>query len=241
VSNAIWHDLECGSYTADLAFWRALAQRTGGPVLDVGAGTGRTALALAHDGHEVVAIDLDDELLGQLRERAAGLEVTTVVADARAFWLGVSFPLIIVPMQTVQLLGGAEGRAAFMECAAYHLESPGVLAIAVADDLELFDVSDGTLPGPLPDVAEHDGMVFSSRPVAVRVDGDRDGFVLERRRETVTADGQLTAEQDLIHLDRVDPDVLEKEGQAAGLRPASRMEIAATEDYVGSTVVMFRA
>ncbi len=239
MSKAIWHDLECGSYTADLAFWRALAQRIGGPVLDVGAGTGRTALALAHEGHEVVAIDLDDELLGELRERAAGLEVTTIVADARAFWLGNTFPLIIVPMQTIQLLGGAEGRAAFMESAAYHLESPGVLAIAIADDLELFDVSDGTVPGPLPDVVERDGVVYSSRPVAVRADGD--GFALERRRETVTADGLLTAAQDLIHLDRVDPDALEGEGEAAGLRAASRMEIAPTEDYVGSTVVMFRA
>ena len=239
MSKAIWHDLECGSYTADLAFWSALAQRVGGPVLDVGAGTGRIALALARDGHEVVAIDLDDDLLGELRERAAGLEVTTIVADARAFWLGVSFPLIIVPMQTIQLLGGAEGRAAFMECAVHHLESPGVLAIAIADDLELFDVSDGTIPGPLPDVAEHDGVVYSSRPVAVRPDGD--GFVLERRRETVTTDGQLSAEEDLIHLDHVSPDVLEAEGQAAGLRAASRMEIAPTKDYVGSTVVMFRA
>ena len=132
MSKAIWHDLECGSYTADLTFWRALAQRVGGPVLDVGAGTGRTALALAREGHEVVAIDHDDELLGELRERAAGLEVTTIVADARAFWLDLSFPLIIVPMQTIQLLGGAPGRAGFLECAAYHLESPGVLAVAVA-------------------------------------------------------------------------------------------------------------
>jgi SAM-dependent methyltransferase len=239
VSKATWHDLECGSYTADLTFWRALAQRVGGPVLDVGAGTGRTALALAREGHEVVAIDYDDELLAELRERAAGLEVTTIVADARAFWLDLSFPLIIVPMQTIQLLGGAPGRAGFLECAAYHLESPGVLAVAIADDLELFDISESTLPGPLPDVAERDGVVYSSRPVAVRVDGD--GFALERRRETVTTDGQLSTEQDLIHLDRVDPDVLEREGETAGLRAASRMEIAPTEDYVGSTVVMFRA
>jgi SAM-dependent methyltransferase len=239
VSKAIWHDLECGSYTADLTFWRALAQRVGGPVLDVGAGTGRTALALAREGHEVVAIENDDELLGELRERAAGLEVTTIVADARAFWLDLSFPLIIVPMQTIQLLGGAPGRAGFLECAAYHLESPGVLAVAIADDLELFDISESTLPGPLPDVAERDGVVYSSRPVAVRVDGD--GFALERRRETVTTDGQLSTEQDLIHLDRVDPDVLEREGATAGLRAASRMEIAPTEEYVGSTVVMFRA
>jgi SAM-dependent methyltransferase len=239
VTKAIWHDLECGSYTADLAFWRALAERTGGPVLDVGAGTGRTALVLAREGHEVTAIDLDDELLEALRERAGELEVTTLVADARAFWLGTTFPLIIVPMQTVQLLGGTAGRAAFLECAAFHLDSPGVLAIAIAHELELFDVSEGTTAGPLPDVVERDGIVYSSRPLAVRADAD--GFVLERRRETVTAAGEHTAEQDVIHLDRLDPDTLESEAEAAGLRPASRLEIAPTEDYVGSTVVMLRA
>ncbi len=239
MSNAIWHDLECGSYTADLTFWKALAQRTGGPVLDVGAGTGRIALALARDGHEVTAIDLDDELLGELRERAGDLQVSTLVADARAFWLEASFPLIVVPMQTIQLLGGAEGRASFLECAVHHLESPGVLAIAIADELELFDVTSGTVPGPLPDVTEHDGVVYSSRPVAVRADGD--GFILERRRETVTAEGQLSTEENLIRLDRVDADTIEREAEAAGLRPASRLEIAATDEYVGSTVVMLRA
>jgi SAM-dependent methyltransferase len=239
VTNAIWHDLECGSYTADLEFWRALAKRVGGPVLDIGAGTGRIALDLAREGHEVTAVDLDDELLEALRERAGDLEVTTLVADARAFWLGTTFPLIIVPMQTVQLLGGSEGRASFLECAAFHLEAPGVLAIAIAHDLELFDVSDGAAAGPLPDVVELDGVVYSSRPVAVRADAD--GFVLERRRETVTGAGEHRAEEDVIHLDRLEPDTLEAEAEAAGLRPASRLEIAPTEDYVGSTVVMLRA
>jgi SAM-dependent methyltransferase len=239
VTKAIWHDLECGTYTADLAFWEALAARTGGPVLDIGAGTGRVALALARAGHEVTAVDLDDELLEALRERTGELDVTTLVADARAFWLGTTFPLIIVPMQTVQLLGGSEGRAAFLECAAFHLDSPGALAIAIAHDLDLFDVSDGAAAGPLPDVVELDGIVYSSRPLAVRADAD--GFVLERRRETVTAAGEHRAEEDVIHLDRLDPDTLEREAEAAGLRAASRLEIAPTEDYVGSTVVMFRA
>ena len=236
---AIWHDLECGGYTEDLAFWRALAERTGGPVLDVGAGTGRTALELARAGHSVVAIDLHDELLEPLRERAQGLDVTTVVADARAFGLGSGeFRLCIVPMQTIQLLGGSQARAEFLECAALHLAPGGVLAVAIADDLELFEVPDGA-PGPLPDLCEIDGVVYSSRPVAVRADGD--GFVLERVRETVTATGDHSVERDVIRLDRVDPDTLEREGQAAGLRPASRMEIGPTEEYVGSTVVMFRA
>src|SRR5664279_1206125 len=173
---AIWHDLECGGYTADLAFWRALADATGGPVLDVGAGTGRTALELARAGHSVIAIDLHDELLEELRERARGLDVTTVVADARAFGLGGDFALCIVPMQTIQLLGGPKARADFLGCAAFHLAPGGVLAVAIAADLELFEVADGA-DGPLPDLAEIDGVVYSSRPIAVRAEGD--GFVLE--------------------------------------------------------------
>jgi len=236
-ARAIWHDIECGGYTEDLAFWRALADRTGGPVLDVGAGTGRTTLELARAGHSVVAIDLHDDLLEELRERAGGLDVATVAADARAFGIGTVFALIIVPMQTVQLLGGPDARAGFLECAGFHLTPGGVLAIAIADDLELFEVADGAA-GPLPDVREADGVVYSSRPTAVRDDGD--GFVLERRRETVTAAGEHVVEQDRIRLDRLDADTLEREGEAAGLRPASRMEIEATDEYVGSTVVMFR-
>jgi SAM-dependent methyltransferase len=236
-ARAVWHDLECGTYTEDLAFWRALAERFGGPVLDIGAGTGRTTLELAAAGHSVTAIDLHDDLLEELRARAGGLDVTTIVADARAFGLGGDFPLVIVPMQTIQLLGGPDERASFLECAGFHLAPGGVLAIAIAVDLELFEIADGAA-GPLPDVREIDGVVYSSQPTAVREDGD--GFVLVRRRETVTTGGGHTVEQDLIRLHRLDADTLEREGVAAGLRPASRMEIEATAEYVGSTVVMFR-
>ncbi len=132
-AEAIWHELECGRYTEDLSLWRQLADRVGGPILDVGAGTGRTTLELATAGHAVLALDLDDALLAVLRERAEGLEVRTLVGDARAFWLGETFRLCIVPMQTIQLLGGAEGRLQFFECAREHLEPRGVLAVAVAE------------------------------------------------------------------------------------------------------------
>jgi SAM-dependent methyltransferase len=233
---AIWHDLECGTYAEDLSLWRALAERCDGPVLDVGAGTGRTTLALAAEGYDVTAIDLDDELLEQLRYRAGGLEVTALVADARAFWLGREFALGIVPMQTIQLLGGPEGRAAFLSCARDHLVPGSRLAIAIAEDLECFETAGGG-PGPLPDVTEIDGIVYCSRPTAIREDGD--GWVLERRRETVTIDGQLSSTQDLIHLDRLDPATLESEGTAAGLRPVGRVAIPPTADYAGSTVVVF--
>ncbi len=236
--SVIWHDLECGSYAEDKALWRSFAAEHGDPVLDVGAGTGRVALDLARAGHRVTALDSDAELLAELGRRADGLELDTVLADGRDFELGRSFALCLVPMQTIQLLGGREGRIAFLRCARRHLSRAGLLAIAIAEALELYEVFDGS-PAPLPDVCELDGVVYCSQPTAVRADGE--GFVLERRRETVTAQGQRSVTQDLIRLDRLTPEQLEREAGTAGLRCAGRASIPATLDYVGSSVVMLRA
>src|SRR5690606_23293186 len=103
---------------------------------DVGAGTGRVALDLAARGHDVTAVDAERDLLAALARRAAarGLAVRTVVCDARELDLGdARFALCIVPMQTIQLLGAREGRAAFLARARAHLRPGGVLAAALAD------------------------------------------------------------------------------------------------------------
>ena len=66
---SMWHDVECGRYDADLPLWHELAREAPEGVLDVGAGTGRVALRLAHAGHDVTALDIDPTLLAVL-ERA---------------------------------------------------------------------------------------------------------------------------------------------------------------------------
>jgi len=235
--SVIWHDLECGTYGEDLELWRSLADRQRGPVLDVGAGTGRVALDLARHGHRVTALDNDAELIAELERRAAGLEIDIVNADARTFDLGRLFGLCLVPMQTIQLLGGHDGRVSFLRCARTHLHPDGLLAIAIAEALELYEVGVGD-PGPLPDICEVDGVVYSSQPTAVRAVG-RD-FVLERRRERITAQGERSVSENVIHLDLVSRSVLEREGREAALRPAGRATIPATADYVASEVVMLR-
>jgi SAM-dependent methyltransferase len=237
VPEVVWHDVECGAYAEDLALWRDLAVVHGGPVLDVGAGTGRVALDLAARGHEVVALDLSPALLAALRARAGALPVEIVAADARAFDVGERrFGLILVPMQTVQLLGGAAGRVAFLARARAHLSPGGLLAIAIADALEAFDEEHDI--APLPDIREIDGIVYSSRPVAVR--DEDDGAAIHRIREAVDAAGHRTVEHDVIRLDRLDVATLEAEADAHGLRAERARRIPATDDYVGSTVVMLR-
>jgi SAM-dependent methyltransferase len=234
----IWHDVECGGYAEDLPLWRELAAAAGGPVLDVGAGTGRVTLDLARRGVPVCALDVDPVLLAALRARAGDLPVETVAADARAFDLdGRGFALAVAPMQTVQLLGGAPERAAFLRCARRAVRPGALVVCALANVVEGYDAEDFDVPHP--DMREVGGVVYASRPTAVRDRGD--AFVLERVRERVAADGERTVTDDVIRLDRVPAGLLEREARALGLGVLPRRRIAATEDHVGSEVVVLRA
>lgn len=258
-TEVIWHDIECGSYREDLPLWRMLAREHGDPILEVGAGTGRVALDLARRGHDVTALDCDEDLLAELAARAAAatptargtstvdqsptprVQLATVLADARSFSLERRFALCVVPMQAIQLLGPVEQRAAFLRCARAHLTAGGVLAIALTGVVETFEVSDGATGWavPLPDICELDGVVYASRPIAVRE--QQDVFVIERLREIVAADGAREVRENRIALHRVGADELEREGRAAGFRELARMHIPATDDYVGSEVVILVA
>jgi SAM-dependent methyltransferase len=239
VSDAIvWHDVECGTYGADLPLWRELAESAGGPVLDLGAGTGRVALDLAARGHEVLAVDMDRELLDELRRRAArrGLQLEAVVADARELRLGRSVALAIAPMQLMQIVGGPDGRAAVLKRVREHLRPGGRFAAALAATHEAI-APDDPLP-PLPDVGERDGWVFSSLPLDVRAEAG--GVAVERLRQRVSPSGELTEERHTQLLEPLAPDQLEGEATRRGLVPGERRVIGATAEHVGSTVVICR-
>jgi SAM-dependent methyltransferase len=233
---AVWHDLECGAYRDDLPVWRALAEEAGGPVLDIGAGTGRVSLALASVGVPVVALDVDASLLRALERRAAALPVETVAADARAFSLGRRFPLILVPMQTLQLLGGPAGRAAFLRCARDHLEPGGRVAAALGDALDAFD-GDRELPPP-PDALEIEGVRYASRLLSVV---EEDGRAVIRRRREIAGPGERRESSDaVVRLERVSAGDVAAEAAAHGFRREPDRLIAETEQYLGSTVVILR-
>ncbi len=233
-----WHDLECGGYDVDLPLWRELAAAAHGPLLDIGAGTGRTSLDLARRGAEVTALDVEEPLLAELarRARAERVAVSTLLADARDLAVGAHFAAIIVPMQTIQLLGGPRGRRRFLVRVRAHLRPGGLFAAALADALEGYDPA--VSAPPLPDMADYDGTVYSSRPVAVLPVGT--GMIIERVREIVSPAGERTVTEDRTVLDTLTAKTLYSECAAVGLTAEPERVVAATPEYVGSAVVVCR-
>jgi SAM-dependent methyltransferase len=229
----IWHDAECGSYGADLPLWEELAQDAGGPVAELGCGTGRVALHLARRGHEVVGVDLDPELAATLEERGRELPLRTVVADARGFELPAPAGLVLATMQFLQLLPDSDDRVRCLHRVAEQLLPGGRFAAAIVEAMpEPYDS-----PPPLPDVREVDGWVYSSLAIDALVGPDT--IVIRRLRQTVSPAGELDEEPNEVRLATFSADQLQMEAGAVGLVPVERRGIEQTDIHVGSLVSIF--
>jgi SAM-dependent methyltransferase len=150
---ARYYDLDLTDDPGDLDLYLALAARTGGPVLELCAGTGRLSVPLAAAGYEVEALDRDPAMLERARKRwagevdarrvAPGGQLRTVAADLFVSDEGSRFSLVMLPLNSLFLLGERSRQAAAIEVMARHLR-PGGLAVVDAwlpgvDDLSLFD------------------------------------------------------------------------------------------------------
>lgn len=147
------YDLDLHDDPGDLALYEALASKTGGPILELGCGTGRIAVPLAVRGHAVTGVDRDRAMIARAQRAwdavsgASAGSLTLVEADmlhARLdSRLAGRFRLVILALNTLLMVGGGEAQRAALRAMAAHLEADGLAVVDVwlpgADDLALYD------------------------------------------------------------------------------------------------------
>ncbi len=93
------------SFRGDTEWYVAKARDAGGPILELGAGTGRITLQIAQAGCRIHALDADPSMLDRLQQKLTSLppdvrdRVSITVGDMRSFALAERFALVIAPFR----------------------------------------------------------------------------------------------------------------------------------------------
>jgi SAM-dependent methyltransferase len=134
------YDLEDASDTG-VAFYRALARETGGPVLELACGTGRAAIPIAREGIAVTGVDIVPGMIERARTKSVGLPARWLVGDARTVALGERFRLVFLTGNAFQAFVTNADQEALLQRVLAHLDARGVFA---------FETRNPLLPGVAP-------------------------------------------------------------------------------------------
>ncbi|MGH3004685.1 MAG: class I SAM-dependent methyltransferase [Gaiellaceae bacterium] len=158
------------SVTEDVDFYVAEARKAGGPVVELGVGTGRIAVPTAQRGVRVIGVDSSQGMLEVCRRRAEEAGVAGLVdlrlGDLRRPPVDERVPLVTAPFRSLLHLRTDEERLDALRAARGLLEPDGRL---------VFDVF---APSP-DDVEETHGRWLEREPgIWERADWDLEGRVL---------------------------------------------------------------
>lgn len=119
--------------SGDSAFYRSIAEESGGPLLELGCGTGRILLNSAETGIECVGLDASSEMLKVLSEKNPPGNVSLVHARIEDFDLGRRFRQITAPFRALQHLLDPKTQLAALKNIRRHLTSDGTFVFDLFD------------------------------------------------------------------------------------------------------------
>jgi len=125
----------------DIDFWVEMARQWGGPVLEVGCGTGRVLIPTAKAGISIVGLDMSSRMLSICRRKLSHepeevrSRVQLVEADMRGFDLGRQFRLVTTPFRPFQHLITVQDQIACLTSIHRHLAEGGKLVLDLFNPL----------------------------------------------------------------------------------------------------------
>ncbi len=145
------YDVDLLEDPGDVDLYLALASRTGGPILEMAAGSGRVAVPLAKAGYDVTLVDIDPSMLARAGAAAdrLGPKVRARLDLQEQDLLGLSLPggarfrLAILALNSLLLLGSRQMQKQALETMARHLVPGGLAVVDVwlpsAEELARYD------------------------------------------------------------------------------------------------------
>ena len=176
------YDPWSASVVEDVDFYVDEALRSGGPVLELGVGTGRIAVPVARAGVRVVGVDSSAGMLAVAREQAelAGVELDLRLGDLRDPPVEEQFALVMIPFRTLLHMETQDDRRAALAAVRARLRVGGRF---------IFDVF---TPGP-DDIADTHGRWIEREPgIFERADWDEESRRLVLRVSGDGAEAQLS-------------------------------------------------
>ena len=133
---APYYDLIHKGLPGEAEFYVGQAIKRGGPVLEIGCGTGRIAIPIALSGVDVAGLDNSGNMLALCREKMAQIgetpgALTLIDADMRDFSLHKQYPLILMTYRTFMHCLTPEEQLACLACIHEHLTPGGALFLNV--------------------------------------------------------------------------------------------------------------
>jgi SAM-dependent methyltransferase len=130
---ARYYDADFGAFEDDVPFYRELARRCGGPILEPMCGSGRLLVPLARAGYRLMGVDISPALLELARSRLAstGLlgQVELLEADIRQAALAGPFNLTIIALNSFMHLSTIADQLAALGQIRAALRPEGLLAL----------------------------------------------------------------------------------------------------------------
>jgi SAM-dependent methyltransferase len=131
---AAYYDADFADYAEDLLFYREMARRNGGPILELMCGSGRLLLPLVEEGLPLTGVDSSPAMLARAQARLAAAghagRVTLIQADVRDADLPAGhFALAFVAVNSFMHLAGIPEQLAALAVARRALRRKGSLII----------------------------------------------------------------------------------------------------------------
>jgi SAM-dependent methyltransferase len=140
---ARYYDAENADKTDDLIFYAELAEEYGGPILDVGCGTGRVVFHMAQEGHVTHGIDSEYDMLERAKMKLNAFahardKLTFYQGDVLTFDIDKKFKMILLSYNALMHFHTQEEQIALLRRLRDWMLPDGVLVIDLPNAGETF-------------------------------------------------------------------------------------------------------